>query len=300
MGAALLLAFPLLVDDTFWQHLLILVFLNVLLGGAWNLLGGYTGQISFGHAAFFGIGAYASTILLLRYHLSPWIGMWLGGALAAILASALGWLTFRLRGPYFALATLAVAEVLRVIVFNWDQVTGGGDGLNILGWLPGRTTAYYAALALAVGGTATIALTVRKLGILLQSVREDQDAAEAVGVPALRLKLLALVVSAFLVALGGSFFASYSLYINPELVFETTVSIQMIFVSVVGGIGTLWGPVLGAVVLVPLSEYFRGFSPVANVLIYGLFIVAVMLFMPEGLMSGVRRWRGFRVAAARS
>ena len=300
VGALMLVAFPLVVDDSFWQNLLILVFLNVLLGGAWNLLGGYTGQISFGHAAFFGIGAYTSTILLLRYHVSPWIGMWLGGVLAAVLASALGWLTFRLRGPYFALATLAVAEVLRVIVFNWDKLTGGGDGLNILGWLPGRTTSYYAALALATGGTAVIFLVVRKLGILLESIREDHDAAEALGVPALRLKLFALIVSAFLVALGGSFFASYSLYINPELVFETTISIQMIFVCVVGGIGTLWGPVLGAIVLVPLSEYFRGFSPVANVLIYGVFIVGIMLFMPEGLLSGLRRWRGFRLAPARS
>jgi branched-chain amino acid transport system permease protein len=123
----------------------------------------------------------------------------------------------------------------------------------------------------------------------MSAVREDEDAAEAIGVPATRTKLIALAVGAFLVALGGSFFASYQLYINPDLVYELHVSVQMIVVCIVGGIGTLEGPALGALVIVPLSEYFRGISPVANLLIYGLFIVLFMLFLPEGIVSGLRR-----------
>lgn len=288
-GIAFLILLP-AVHNRFLLHLAIMTLLYVLLGTSWNLLGGYTGQISFGHAAFFGTGAYASTILLLRYGISPWIGMLAGGVLAALLSLPLGWLTFRLRGPYFALATLALSEVLRVVVYNWDSLTGGGDGLNILANLGGMRRFYYIALALAALGLAAAYAIVRsRWGYFMSAVREDEDAAEAIGVPATRTKLIALAVGAFLVALGGSFFASYQLYINPDLVYELHVSVQMIVVCIVGGIGTLEGPTLGALVIVPLSEYFRGISPVANLLIYGLFIVLFMLFLPEGIVSGLRR-----------
>jgi len=284
------LVLPLVVHNRFLLHLASMTLLYVLLGASWNLLGGYTGQISFGHAAFFGTGAYTSTILLLRYGISPWIGMLAGGVLAVLLSLPLGWLTFRLRGPYFALATLAFSEVLRVVVYNWATLTGGGDGLNILANLGGTLRFYYIALALAALGLAVAhGIVCSRWGYFMRAVREDEDAAEAIGVPATRTKLIALAVGAFLVALGGSFFASYQLYINPDLVYELHVSVQMIVVCIVGGIGTLEGPALGALVIVPLSEYFRGISPVANLLIYGLFIVLFMLFLPEGIVSGLRR-----------
>src|ERR671930_106948 len=250
-----LAVYPLIVTNHFVVHLSIMALLFTLLGMSWNLLGGYTGQISFGHAAFFGTGAYTSTILLLRFGLSPWVGMLAGAVLAVLLSLPVGWLTLRLRGPYFALATLAFAEVVRVIVYNWDSLTGGGDGLNILTDLGGLLRFYYIILVLAV--------------------------------------------SSFFVALGGSFFASYQLYINPDLVYESQISLQMIVVTVVGGIGTLEGPVVGALVIVPLSEYFRGLSPVANPLIYGLFIVIFMLFLPEGIVSGAGHLLGRRSAAVR-
>jgi len=283
--------FPIVVTDRFMVHLAIMVLLYVLLGTSWNLLGGYAGQISFGHAAFFGTGAYTSTILLLKLGISPWPGMFAGGLLAALLSIPVGWLTLRLRGPYFALATLAASEVLRIVVFNWDHLTGGGDGLNILVNLGGLIRFYYVALALAAAGLIAVRIITRsRMGIFLEAIREDQEAAEAVGVPATQTKLGALVVSAFFVALGGSFFASYHLYINPDLVFEPSVSIQMIIVSVVGGMGTLEGPVLGAAIIIPLSEYFRGISPVANLLIYGIFIVIFMTFMPEGTINWIRRF----------
>jgi branched-chain amino acid transport system permease protein len=281
--------YPLVGSNRFFLHLAIMVLLYALLGMSWNLLGGYTGQISFGHAAFFGTGAYTSTILLLRYGISPWVGMLVGAVLAVLLSLPLGWLTFRLRGPYFALATLAFAEVVRVIVYNWDSLTGGGDGLNILANLGGIVRFYYIILALTIAGFLVMRACVQsRWGYFLNAIREDEDAAEALGVPATRMKVIVLAISAFFVALGGSFFASYQLYINPDLVYESQISVQMIVVTVVGGIGTLEGPVVGALVIVPLSEYFRGLSPVANPLIYGLFIVIFMLFLPEGIVSRVR------------
>lgn len=285
-----LAVYPLVGSNRFFLHLAIMVLLYALLGMSWNLLGGYTGQISFGHAAFFGTGAYTSTILLLRYGISPWIGMLAGALLAVLLSLPLGWLTFRLRGPYFALATLAFAEVVRVIVYNWDSLTGGGDGLNILVNLGDTVRFYYIILALTIAGFLVMRACVHsRWGYFLNAVREDEDAAEALGVPATRMKVTVLAISAFFVALGGSFFASYQLYINPDLVYESQISVQMIVVTVVGGIGTLEGPIVGALVIVPLSEYFRGLSPVANPLIYGLFIVIFMLFLPEGIVSRVRR-----------
>jgi len=290
LAAVFLVVYPLLVHNRFFLHLSIMVLLYALLGMSWNLLGGYTGQISFGHAAFFGTGAYTSTLLLLRFGLSPWLGMFVGAVLALLLSLPLGWLTFRLRGPYFALSTLAFAEIVRVIVYNWDTLTGGGDGLNILTDLGGVVRFYYIILALTVAAVLVMRACVRsRWGYFLNAIREDEDAAEALGVPATRMKVIVLAVSAFFVALGGSFFAAYQLYINPDLVYESQISIQMIVVTIVGGIGTLEGPAVGALIIVPLSEYFRGISPVANPLIYGLFIVMFMLFLPEGIVSRVRR-----------
>jgi len=289
LAAVLLVVYPLLVSNRFFLHLSIMVLLYALLGMSWNLLGGYTGQISFGHAAFFGTGAYTSTLLLLRFGISPWLGMLVGAILSLLLSLPLGWLTFRLRGPYFALSTLAFAEIVRVIVYNWDTLTGGGDGLNILTDLGGVVRFYYIILALTVAALLVMRIYVRsRWGYFLNAIREDEDAAEALGVPATRMKVIALAVSAFFVALGGSFFASYQLYINPDLVYESQISIQMIVVTIVGGIGTLEGPAVGALIIVPLSEYFRSLSPVANPLIYGLFIVVFMLFLPEGIVSRVR------------
>jgi len=289
-AAVLLVIYPLMVSNRFFLHLSIMVLLYTLLGMSWNLLGGYTGQISFGHAAFFGTGAYTSTLLLLRFGISPWLGMLVGAVLASLLSLPLGWLTFRLRGPYFSLSTLAFAEIIRVVVYNWDSLTGGGDGLNILTDLGGIVRFYYIILTLVVAGFLVMRRCVRsRWGYFLNAVREDEDAAEALGVPATRMKVMVLAISAFFVALGGSFFAAYQLYINPDLVYESQISIQMIVVTIVGGIGIFEGPLVGALIIVPLSEYFRSLSPVANPLIYGLFIVVFMLFLPEGIVSRVRK-----------
>lgn len=280
------MAIPIFGPSKYVMHILILVLLNIVLGQSWNLLGGFGGQISFGHAAMYGIGAYTSTLLYLKVGLSPWIGMIIGGLLASLYATILGFITFRLRGPYFALSTLASAEVLRLVAQNWDTFTGGDDGLSIHFEIAPRVVEYYIILGIVVFTILVIyAISVSRMGYYLSAMREDEDASRAIGIDVTRLKVLTLAISAFFTGIGGSFFASYQLYFNPHVVMTVHTSMQMIFVSIVGGMGTIVGPVIGALLLVPIAEIFRVISPAANLLIYGLVIVVVMRFMPEGLIG---------------
>ncbi len=286
IGLAILMAIPIFGPSKYVMHILILVLLNIVLGQSWNLLGGFGGQISFGHAAMYGIGAYTSTLLYLKVGLSPWIGMIIGGLLASLYATILGFITFRLRGPYFALSTLASAEVLRLVAQNWDTFTGGDDGLSIHFEIAPRAVEYYIILGIVVFTILVIyAISVSRMGYYLSAMREDEDASRAIGIDVTRLKVLTLAISAFFTGIGGSFFASYQLYFNPHVVMTVHTSMQMIFVSIVGGMGTIVGPVIGALLLVPIAEIFRVISPAANLLIYGLVIVVVMRFMPEGLIG---------------
>lgn len=286
IGLAILMAIPIFGPSKYVMHILILVLLNIVLGQSWNLLGGFGGQISFGHAAMYGIGAYTSTLLYLKMGLSPWIGMVLGGLLASLYATILGYITFRLRGPYFALSTLASAEVIRLVAQNWDTFTGGDDGLSIHFEIAPRVVEYYIILGIVVGTILVMyAISVSRMGYYLSAMREDEDASRAIGIDVTRLKVLTLAISAFFAGIGGSFFASYQLYFNPHVVMTVHTSMQMIFVSIVGGMGTIVGPVIGALLLVPIAEIFRVISPAANLLIYGLVIVLVMRFMPEGLIG---------------
>ncbi len=286
IGLAILMAIPIFGPSKYVMHILILVLLNIVLGQSWNLLGGFGGQISFGHAAMYGIGAYTSTLLYLKMGLSPWIGMIIGGLLASLYATILGFITFRLRGPYFALSTLASAEVLRLVAQNWDTFTGGDDGLSIHFEIAPRVVEYYIILGIVVFTILVIyAISVSRMGYYLSAMREDEDASRAIGIDVTRLKVLTLAISAFFTGIGGSFFASYQLYFNPHVVMTVHTSMQMIFVSIVGGMGTIVGPVIGALLLVPIAEIFRVISPAANLLIYGLVIVVVMRFMPEGLIG---------------
>jgi branched-chain amino acid transport system permease protein len=284
LAVALLAAIPLFGPSKYVMHILILVLLNVVLGQSWNLLGGFAGQISFGHAAMYGIGAYTSTLLYLHLGLSPWIGMFFGGMLAAFYATLLGTITFRLRGPYFALATLATAEVVRLIAQNWDTFTGGDDGLSIHLEIAPRVVEYFIILAVVTAVISVIYfISVSRIGYYLSAIREDEEASRAIGIDVTRYKVITLAISAFFAGIGGSFFASYQLYFNPYVVLTVHTSLQMIFISIVGGMGTIIGPIIGAFLLVPIAEIFRVISPSANLLIYGLVIVLVMRFMPEGI-----------------
>jgi branched-chain amino acid transport system permease protein len=288
----------------YFLQVLISVLFFAYLGAAWNILGGYGGQFSFGHAAFFGIGAYTSSLLLLRAGVSPWLGMLAGGVLAGFFGLGAGFLSFRygLRGPYFSLVTLAFAEMLRVLAVNWKAV---GSSLGLV--IPSRGSApsmflfaeklpyYYVILIMTLGALAiTRGIERSRLGYALVAVRENEDAAEAAGLDTLRVKLSGMVISSFLTALGGTFYAQYFAYIDPSLTFGVSISIEGLLRAIVGGAGTLWGPLLGSFVLTPISELTRALlrgRAGADVMLYGLLLILVISFLPQGLMGWITRAR---------
>jgi len=285
-------------------EVLISVLFFVYLGSCWNILGGYGGQFSFGHAAFFGIGAYTSTLLFLHLGLTPWIGMLAGGALAAAFGLFAGYLSFRygLRGPYFSLVTLAFAEMLRVIAVNLKAV-GSSLGLVVpnRGSAPGlflfaeKLPYYYVILGLALAALAITRLIERsRMGYALAAIRENEDAAEAAGVDALSTKLAAMAISSFLTALGGTFYAQYFAYIDPSLTFGPAISIGGLLPAIVGGAGTVAGPLLGSFVLTPISELTRALlrgRAGADIMLYGLILILVISFLPNGLVGWIRSRR---------
>jgi branched-chain amino acid transport system permease protein len=306
--AAALLGFPAVFVKPYARDVMIKIFLYGLLAQAWNLLGGYCGQISLGNAVFFGIGAYTSSVLAMSWGLSPWLGMVAGMALAVLVSQMIGFPCFRLRGHYFAIATIAIGEIVQTIMINWDAV-GGARGINLpmtpetLGHFQfhrAKWPYYYIALGLFAGVFALTALVERsRIGYYFRAIREDPDAAQSLGVPLTRYKLLAIALSAAFTAAGGTFYAQYVLFIDPESVFPLSLSILICLVAVLGGVGTLWGPLLGAVILFPLSEatriYFGGTGKAVDLMIYGGLIVLVAVFQPGGLAALiVRLGRGAR------
>jgi branched-chain amino acid transport system permease protein len=295
--------FPLGAGEGFLLHLLILLLLNVTLGTAWNLIGGFAGQLSLGHAAFFGIGAYASVLAHLRWGLPGWQGVWFGGVLSMLVALFLGWICFRLKGPYFALATIALAEILRLVAQNWKEVTQGSEGLLVLLPLFSRKVHfYYAALLIAfVTLLASALIRYSKWGYYLFAIREDQEAAESLGVSLLGYKLAALLASAFFTALGGSFYAFYIGFIDPASTLTVERSVEVVLLAIIGGIGTVFGPAIGAVTITLLSEGLRLWFLSAHFFIYGILVVVVILFMPEGILGSLgTAWKRRRSGPFRS
>jgi branched-chain amino acid transport system permease protein len=283
------------------QDVLVLTCLWAALGLAWNIAGGYAGLISFGHAAFFGIGAYASTILFLRLALTPWIGLWCGGLLAAAFGALLALVCARLRGPFFILSTLAAAEVIRIGALNWTALTGGAEGLSILpvpdpGNLVFGSKLAYAALMLAflavVFAVAKL-LEASRYGFYLFAVRDDDAAASAAGINPLVMRTAAMALSAFFTGIGGALFAQYFLYLDPTFVISPELSFQFALLPAVGGLGTALGPVLGSLVITPLSELLRSFvgNAVAglHLVIYSAVLIVVMLYFPGGLVAALAR-----------
>jgi len=299
--AVLMMAPPFLTSNQFLLHLAITVLLWTLLGVSWNLLGGFAGQVSFGHATFFGVGAYATMILYLRLGLAPWYGMALGGAAAVLVSLPIGLICFRLRGPYFSLSTLAVAEIVRLIALNWDALTNGPVGLLITALPPVRLGGraldweskapfYFIIAALAaLAMLATWRLSRARLGAYLLAIREDEDAAESVGIDTVRAKVLTLALSAFFTGLAGGFYGLYFRYVDPDAVFPIALSVEMVFIAVVGGLATVIGPVIGAVFLTTLGELFRERFQVGHLIFYGLFMMLAIRYLPEGIWGGVRR-----------
>ena len=299
--AVLMMTPPFLTSNQFLLHLAITVLLWTLLGVSWNLLGGFAGQVSFGHATFFGVGAYATMILYLRLGLAPWYGMALGGAAAVLVSLPIGLICFRLRGPYFSLSTLAVAEIVRLVALNWDALTNGPVGLLITALPPVRLGGrmldweskapfYFIIAALAaLAMLATWQLSRARLGAYLLAIREDEDAAESVGIDTVRAKVLTLALSAFFTGLAGGFYGLYFRYVDPDAVFPIALSVEMVFIAVVGGLATVIGPVIGAVFLTTLGELFRERFQVGHLIFYGLFMMLAIRYLPEGIWGGVRR-----------
>lgn len=299
------LVFPLIFTLPFPRHVMIMIFLYGMLAQAWNILAGYCGQISLGHAVFFGAGAYTSTVLVRQVGLTPWAGMLAGAVLAVALSQVIGYPVFRLRGHYFAIATIAVGEIVQTVVINWDWL-GGARGLFVPIKRPdsfvnfqfneSKQTYYYIALALlGLALWLTRRMERSRTGYYFRAIREDQDAAASLGIPVARYKQRAMALSAGLTALGGTFYAQYILFIDPESVLPLSLSILICLVAVLGGVGTLWGPPIGAAILVPLSEgtrvYLGGTGKAIDLLIYGALIMLISVIQPGGIMALAQRGR---------
>jgi branched-chain amino acid transport system permease protein len=282
---------------------LIFIFFYAYLGQAWNIIGGFAGQLSAGHAAFVGVGGYVAALLSMHTGLTPWIGMWIGGSLAAALGAVIGYLGFRfgLRGFYFVLLTVAFAEICRVVALNVDAV-GGALGLYITFTgnprqfqFQDNRVYYYIALVLMLGATALVwTLERHRLGAYLTAIRQDEGACEALGVDTFSCKMLAMVLSSFLSGVGGTFYAFYLFSLQPNAVFGIPLSVEIIIRPIVGGAGTVLGPILGSFILSPLAEMSRtyfaqgGWSGV-HLIVYGVLLIAVVLFLPQGAYPALAR-----------
>ena len=284
----------------------VLTFLWAGLALAWNLSGGYANLISFGHAAFFGIGAYTSTILGLQLEVTPWLGLWAGAAIAGLFGALLAVVFARLRGPFFILSTLAAAEVVRIAALNWTDLTGGAEGLSILptpsfaGMVFSEKTPYLALAAfymLALFGLSKW-IERSRFGFHLSAIRDDEDAAAAAGINPVRVRVIAMALSGGMTAIGGSLFAQYFLYLDPTHVISPELSFQFALLAALGGLGTAIGPILGSFVITPLSELLR--STLGNaatglhLVVYSAVLLWVMLYFPGGLAALLRARRSER------
>jgi branched-chain amino acid transport system permease protein len=305
---ALALVVPAVVTLPYPRDVLIRIFLFAALAQAWNILAGYCGQISLGHAIFFGTGAYTSGLFVARDVGSPWLAMLVGAGIAVILSQLIGAPVFRLRGHYFAIATIAVGEIVHILAVNWEFI-GAARGLYIPVKRPdsfvnfqfhqSKAVYYYIVLGLLVLGLGVTRLIERsRLGYYFRAVREEQDAAASLGVRVARTKRVAFAVSAALTAACGTFYAQYVLFIDPESVFPLSLSILICLIAVLGGVGTLWGPLVGAAVLIPLGEitriYLGGTGKALDLVIYGALIMVISVVQPAGLVGVVRRLREAR------
>jgi branched-chain amino acid transport system permease protein len=293
---------PHFVKDIYLQNVLILTLMYAALSQSWNILGGYCGQISLGHALYFGLGAYTTTILFVKYDISPWLGMGLGGVLSALVALALGYPCFRLKGHYFSIATIVIAETALLLFHNWEYA-GAALGLQwpfnpdswaTLQFARDKLPYFYFALGLLiVTWLVTYAIEESRWGYWWRAVKDNPEAARSLGVTVFESKMAAAAISAFFTAIGGAFYAAFVSYIDPDSVMAFRFSLLFALPAVLGGIGTLWGPAVGAAILIPVTEVTRSYAGGSgnglDLIIYGALIMLIALLKPEGILSLFRR-----------
>ncbi len=323
---AVLALLPLAVKSNYFLHLMILFLIWVVIGSSWNILAGFTGQVSFGHAAFFGVGAYTAGLLFTHLQVSPWWGMAFGGFAALLIGLPFGAICFPLRGAYFALASLALGEGIRHVATIAENFTGGMVGIMIMPTFISKVPYYYIALALALLSVLSIRLIVNsKPGYYFVSIREDQDAAASLGINTTLYKNLSLSISAFWTGMAGALYMNYMGFIDPNVVFSLhDYSVMAILVAIVGGVGTIYGPTVGAFIMVAFQEFFRtGFFGLfeylgdkmgstavsvvgdavkqAHVLGFGILVIVVILYLPNGVVGDWKKIKRnvFRIKPAK-
>lgn len=292
---------PLLTRARFTQHILIMIVLYAVLGEAWNIMGGYVGLVSIGQAAFFGLGSYVSSFLLVQYKVNPWIGFIASGLITGMFGVLVGLPVSRLRGRYFAIATIALGQTMKVVFENWQTVgaaTGlmlplGTEGLRYFQFHTKKLPYYYIGLAMLFAVIAFMRYMERtRLGYYFKALRENEDVAGALGVNRTLYKLIAIGISAGITGMCGTFLAQYSLYVEPEYMFNHNISVTIALIAVFGGTGNIAGPILGSAILIPVSELTRAWMGSSgtgiDLMIYGAFIVLICVYQPEGLMGIVR------------
>ncbi|MGM4924815.1 branched-chain amino acid ABC transporter permease [Tardiphaga robiniae] len=291
---------PLLLSPTgYWIRVLTFTLLFAAMAQVWNIIGGLANQTSLGHAAFFGIGAYTSTILVLKFGISPWIGMFAGGFLGGVAALIIAVPTMRLQGHYFALATLAFGEVMRVIANVWTSLTGGPVGLSVPFVPPSIAAysfkqllphAYIALIALIIVTVIFEAIRRSAMGYRLRAIKENPAAAEVIGIDTTKVKLQTAVISGVLMAMLGTLYAQVAVFFDPDTVFSAaSISIRVALIAILGGVGTAIGPILGALFIIPVEELMNDlFSSGAaglSQLIFGVILIAVILWRPRGFIT---------------
>lgn len=301
IAAALALPFiPGVIGDSFFGHVATMVLLYAAMAQSWNIISGYCGQTSFGHAVFFGIGAYGAALAVVSFHTLPWYGAPLGMLAAAAASVLISYPCFRLKGHYFAIATFAIVEIFNRLFMIWDKVGGAlgldypilDDGWVNFSWSSNKNGYYLGALGIFILVFGIVRWIERhRLGCYLLAVREGQETAESLGVNSAFTKLAAMALSAALAALCGAFFAQYNYRVEPPMVMSLDMSMKFVLITILGGLGTLWGPLLGALVLIPLQEYTRAYlahlGSGVDLIIFGLIIIVVMIKQPQGIMGVV-------------
>jgi branched-chain amino acid transport system permease protein len=296
---------PIFVRDAYFLDTLVLILLWGAFSAAWNIAGGYAGQVSIGHAAFFGIGAYSTALMGVRFQQSPWVGMLVGALLSLAAGAAIGYLSNRLKGPYFALSTIAFSQVLLIVASRWRAFTAGSEGLPVP-FRPGFATlglgdvawAYLILVVAVLYWGIAVWLEHSRFGYRLAGVREDEDAAQALGIPARRLKVIAVTASAALTSVCGTLWAQKVGFVDPFYVFSVDLSVRFALNAIIGGIGTALGPFLGSILITSLETYLRatlsgvksGFTGI-YLIVYGVVLILVVRFVPEGLSGLTTRLR---------